>query len=59
LIENYFNDLKEQYEKTGEVFNQKKELFKLVEKFNSAVLVSIEVDTHKDAYMLFESLNKA
>ncbi len=32
-------------------------LFQLADKFNSAVLVGIEVDTHKDAYMLFESLN--
>jgi uncharacterized protein with ParB-like and HNH nuclease domain len=32
-------------------------LFELVRRFNSAVLVSIEVETHKDAYMLFESLN--
>ena len=34
-----------------------KTLFNLVKRFNSAVLVVIEVDTHKDAYMLFESLN--
>lgn len=32
-------------------------LFKIAEKVNSAVLVDIEVDTNKDAYMLFESLN--
>ena len=32
-------------------------LFELVKRFNSAVLVSIEVETNKDAYMLFESLN--
>lgn len=32
-------------------------LFELVRRFNSAVLVSIEVETNKDAYMLFESLN--
>ena len=32
-------------------------LFYLINKFNSAVLVGIEVDTHQDAYMLFESLN--
>lgn len=31
-------------------------LFELVRRFNSAVLVSIEVETNKDAYMLFESL---
>lgn len=32
-------------------------LFGIVRKFETAVLVGIEVDTNKDAYMLFESLN--
>lgn len=32
-------------------------LFDLAQKFKSVVLVGIEVDNHKDAYMLFESLN--
>ncbi len=32
-------------------------LFQIVRKFETAVLVGIEVDTNKDAYMLFESLN--
>lgn len=32
-------------------------LFKLVNKFCKAILVGIEVDSNKDAYMLFESLN--
>lgn len=32
-------------------------LFQIVKKFEKAVLVGIEVDTSKDAYMLFESLN--
>lgn len=32
-------------------------LFGIVCKFETAVLVGIEVDTNKDAYMLFESLN--
>lgn len=32
-------------------------LFQIIRKFESAVLVGIEVDTNKDAYMLFESLN--
>ncbi len=32
-------------------------LFQIVRKFERAVLVGIEVDTNKDAYMLFESLN--
>ncbi len=34
-----------------------KELLVLASKINEAVLVFIEVDTNKDAYMLFESLN--
>jgi hypothetical protein len=37
--------------------NKVKTLLNLVKRFNSAVLVVIEVDNHKDAYMLFESLN--
>ena len=32
-------------------------LFSIVCKFESAIMVGIEVDTNKDAYMLFESLN--
>lgn len=32
-------------------------LFKILNHFNTAVLVGIEVDSNKDAYMLFESLN--
>lgn len=32
-------------------------LFNLVNKFNNAIIVVIQVDTHQDAYMLFESLN--
>lgn len=32
-------------------------LFNIKSKFEQAVLVGIEVDTNKDAYMLFESLN--
>lgn len=32
-------------------------LFELADKFKAVVLVGIEVDNHKDAYMLFESLN--
>lgn len=32
-------------------------LFGIVRKFETTVLVGIEVDTNKDAYMLFESLN--
>ena len=32
-------------------------LFELISKFKAVILVGIEVDSHKDAYMLFESLN--
>ena len=32
-------------------------LLEIVHKFETAILVGIEVDTNKDAYMLFESLN--
>ena len=32
-------------------------LIDLKDKFNGAIIVGIEVDSHKDAYMLFESLN--
>lgn len=32
-------------------------LFSIVRKFENAIMVGIEVDTNKDAYMLFESLN--
>ena len=32
-------------------------LFGIVRKFENAIMVGIEVDTNKDAYMLFESLN--
>lgn len=32
-------------------------LFELVKKFSSTMMVSIEVESNKDAYMLFESLN--
>jgi predicted CoA-binding protein len=32
-------------------------LFDIVRKFENAIMVGIEVDTNKDAYMLFESLN--
>ncbi len=32
-------------------------LFDIEDKFNAAILVGIEVDTNRDAFMLFESLN--
>jgi len=34
-----------------------KKAFEVVDKINEALLVKIEVDTHSDAYTLFESLN--
>ena len=54
LIKQY---LEEQKQEKGDEYDEVLELFNLVEKFNSAVIVNIEVETHKDAYMLFESLN--
>lgn len=52
LIDKYVEEIKNESD-----INDVDILFELVKKFNSAVLVSIEVETHKDAYMLFESLN--
>ena len=52
LIDKYVEEIKNESDN-----NDVDILFELVKKFNSAVLVSIEVETHKDAYMLFESLN--
>ena len=54
LIDQY---LEEQKKNKGANYDEIGELFELVSKFNSAIIVSIEVETHKDAYMLFESLN--
>lgn len=57
----YFSSLVDDY--LEERLNEDNNLFStdvlltLVEKFNSAIMVGIEVDSHKDAYMLFESLN--
>lgn len=53
-IDQYLGDISVE---KGSVFDEVEELFVLVEKINSAIIVSIEVETHKDAYMLFESLN--
>ena len=58
-IDSYLNDRISENnisdeEKNNYIIN---ELFHLASLFNSAILVSIEVDTNKDAYMLFESLN--
>ena len=54
FINQYLEELKTE---KAEDYNEVEELFKLVETINTAVIVSIEVETHKDAYMLFESLN--
>ena len=53
IINKYIEEIKSDKPETNEISI----LFNLVKKFNSSVLVSIEVETHKDAYMLFESLN--
>lgn len=53
LIDKYIEEIKSEYSDKNNI----EILFELVNRFNSAVLVSIEVETHKDAYMLFESLN--
>ena len=53
LIDKYI----EEVQKDDSDLNEIDILFELVNKFNSAILVSIQVETHKDAYMLFESLN--
>ena len=53
LIDKYILERKEEQPSIKDI----NILFELVRRFNSAVLVSIEVETHKDAYMLFESLN--
>lgn len=57
----YYVDLIEQYIAETIIDDQSKSeimsLFELVKRFNSAVVVSIEVETRTDAYMLFESLN--
>lgn len=50
------NTLKES-QKTEPNLSEIAVLFRIVRKFETAVLVGIEVDTNKDAYMLFESLN--
>ena len=54
LLTQYLEELKAE---KGDEYNEIEELFNVVNKFNSAVIVNIEVETHKDAYMLFESLN--
>lgn len=58
---NYFSNLIDKYVDEALLDDSSKTrvsiLFELVKRFNSAILVSIEVETNKDAYMLFESLN--
>jgi len=53
LINEYLEDNKAE----SPTLVESQALLRLAEKFNSAVMVGIEVDSHKDAYMLFESLN--
>lgn len=53
LIDNYIEERK----KDDKQLNFVEVLFELVRKINSATIVSIEVETNRDAYMLFESLN--
>lgn len=53
LIEKYIADV----QKEDQTLTESEIIFSLRDKFNSAVLVGIEVDSHRDAYMLFESLN--
>lgn len=52
-LENYIEEKK----KEDSTIKIAKVLFDLREKINNAVVVFIEVDSNKDAYMLFESLN--
>lgn len=55
----HFNKCIDEYviENTSENKNEIAILLELKDKFNEAIIVGIEVDSHKDAYMLFESLN--
>lgn len=53
LIDEEVADLKEDNPNISETGA----LFGIVRKFQAAIMVGIEVDTSKDAYMLFESLN--
>ena len=55
----HFNKCIEEFikDKAEEGITEIEALFELKDKFNEAIIVGIEVDSHKDAYMLFESLN--
>ena len=53
LIEDKVEEIKSENSNADDI----SALFSIKSKFEQAVLVGIEVDTNKDAYMLFESLN--
>ena len=53
LIEDEVEEIKSENSNADDI----SALFSIKSKFEQAVLVGIEVDTNKDAYMLFESLN--
>ena len=55
----HFNKCIDEYvnENISENKNETNILLELKDRFNEAIIVGIEVDSHKDAYMLFESLN--
>ena len=53
LIEDEVEEIKSENQNADDI----SALFSIKSKFEQAVLVGIEVDTNKDAYMLFESLN--
>lgn len=57
FFKDQINEQIEELKKGHESFDEYSYLFDLIEKFNSAILVNIEVTSNKDAYMLFESLN--
>ena len=57
FFNNAIDDFVEENLNNGIFSTEAEALFHLVDKFGSAILVGIEVDTHQDAYMLFESLN--
>lgn len=54
---NFFSDKIDEYVAENSTHSESYLLFEIAQKVNSAVMVTIEVDSHKDAYMLFESLN--
>ena len=53
----YISQLLEEQKNQTDSFSELVALFDLVDKIYSAVIVNIEVDNYKDAYLLFESLN--